>query len=99
MTAEPVASLRLVPSKAAEPEPASLAVLASAPVMAKALRLLASGALTVELTGDRDLLFTVKGDHGQHEVVRRRGAWTCSCPCRGRCSHLTAAMLVTGGGR
>ena len=27
-----------------------------------------------------------------HEIER---GWTCSCPARGRCSHLLAAGLVT----
>ncbi len=64
--------------------------------MAKAARLLTSGAVTIEAAGVRSMLLRVVGDSGTYEVVRRRGGWSCSCPCYGRCSHLTAAMLLAG---
>jgi len=66
------------------------------PVAAKARRLLAAGALTVvRLAGDV-VDAVIEGDTGTyllgHDPAR---GWFCSCPARGRCSHVIALRLVT----
>lgn len=69
---------------------------ASGKVTAKADRLLTSGAVTVIAADAWRMSVAVVGDHGRYEVLRRRGGWSCSCPCWGRCAHLTAALLIAG---
>lgn len=73
--------------------------LASEKVTAKAGRLLTSGRVTVVEADARQMHVVVDGDTGTYEVVRRRGGWSCSCPCWGRCSHLMASLLIAGGCR
>lgn len=72
---------------------------ASEAVIAKAKRLLASGSVTVVGRVGDEIVATVLGDAGRYEVTRRRGGWSCTCPNRGRCSHMTAVLLVCGGER
>jgi uncharacterized Zn finger protein len=66
-------------------------------VVAKAARYLLEGRLTV-LRRDGDLVEAVcHGTHGVYELGHdpdRPGVWHCSCPSAGRCSHVTALMLV-----
>jgi uncharacterized Zn finger protein len=61
----------------------------------KAGRLLASGAVTVLVCDDSFTIAHVCGDHGVHEVNWRYGAWSCTCPAFGDCSHRRAVRLVT----
>lgn len=68
-------------------------------VAVKAARLLTSGSVTVVHRVDRNVIAIVFGDTGTYEVRRRRGGWSCTCPNHGRCSHLTATLLVCGGER
>lgn len=63
---------------------------------AKARRYLATGRLTV-IRVDGDVAdAVVRGDTAEHRVGHdpARG-WHCTCPARGRCSHVAALRLVT----
>jgi uncharacterized Zn finger protein len=65
-------------------------------IAAKGRRLLAGGCLTViRVEGDvADAV--VQGDTGEHRVGHDPAhGWHCSCPARGRCSHVAALKLVT----
>jgi hypothetical protein len=63
----------------------------------KALRLLTSGRLVVELVDTERIRATVRGDSGQVYVVGYSPGpgWTCACPALNRCSHLLALQRVT----
>lgn len=63
---------------------------------AKASRYLSEGRITV-VRVDGDIAdAVVRGDSGEHHVGHdpARG-WHCTCPARGRCSHVAALKLVT----
>lgn len=63
---------------------------------AKARRYLTEGCLTV-IRVDGDVIDAVlEGGTGTYELGREwaRG-WHCTCPARGRCSHVAALKLVT----
>lgn len=62
----------------------------------KALRLLATGHLTVVSVQPSRILATCLGDSGDvHHLGFDVGAWSCSCPYpRDRCAHLIALRLV-----
>jgi hypothetical protein len=62
----------------------------------KALRLLASGRLSVTGVGTNTIDATCRGDSAQvHACGFDAGRWYCSCPGTGdRCSHLIALRLV-----
>lgn len=63
--------------------------------VAKGRRYLAEGRLTV-IRVDGDLAdAVVQGDTGQHHVGHDPDGWHCTCPARGRCSHIAALQLVT----
>ena len=76
-------------------KPAALRV--SAAVEDKAIRLLASGRVTV-LHADADhLAARVDGDHGTYDVRVGSRSSDCSCPSWSRsCSHLLAVRLISG---
>jgi uncharacterized Zn finger protein len=64
----------------------------------KGRRLLVEGRLIVERVEGGLIAATCRGDSGA--IYRlgydpRSGEWRCTCPARGRCSHLVALMLVT----
>ena len=65
---------------------------------AKGRRYLTEGRLTVERV-DGDLVgASCRGDSGETYRLGYDPAqqeWHCTCPARGRCSHLVALMLVT----
>jgi uncharacterized Zn finger protein len=63
---------------------------------AKGARYLREGRLTIERVDEHRVLAICKGTGAVYGVGwdRARG-WVCSCPARGRCSHLVALMLVT----
>ena len=65
-------------------------------VEAKGRRLLVEGRLDVEARVPTLARVRVRGDTGVVHVAEwhRGDAWTCTCPARGRCSHITAAMLI-----
>jgi uncharacterized Zn finger protein len=67
-------------------------------VEVKGRRLLVEGRLIVERVEGGLVVASWRGDSG--EVYRlghdpRAQEWRCSCPARGRCSHLVALQLVT----
>jgi uncharacterized Zn finger protein len=70
---------------------------------AKGRRYLAEGRVTVVRVDGAVADALVHGDTGEHHVGHdpARG-WHCTCPARGRCSHVAALRLVTvrmsGGG-
>jgi uncharacterized Zn finger protein len=67
------------------------------PAASKGRRYLAEARLSVEhVDGDR-IRATCRGDSGAIYELGFDPAqqeWHCGCPARGRCSHLTALMLV-----
>lgn len=60
----------------------------------KARRYLGEGRLVVEMAGPGYVSATIRGDGDIHVVGYARGGWDCTCPARGRCSHLLALGLV-----
>lgn len=67
-------------------------------VDAKGRRLLTEGRLLVKKVDGRMIVAQCRGDHGEmydlgHDP--KNGQWRCTCPARGRCSHLVALQLVT----
>lgn len=59
-------------------------------------RMILEGRLVIDRVNDREVRAHIRGDSGEvHEVGYTRGGFHCSCPCRGRCGHLVALMLVT----
>jgi uncharacterized Zn finger protein len=62
----------------------------------KGRRLLGEGRLRVLSITTRELQAECWGDSAElYTVGYRPGGWYCSCPAFGRCSHMTALMLVT----
>lgn len=62
----------------------------------KGLRLLGEARLHIRLADARRVLAWVRGDSGEvYDVGYENGAWFCSCPAFGPCSHLIALMRVT----
>lgn len=63
---------------------------------AKGRRYLSAGALTVTRV-DGDIADAVlEGDTGTYELGHDPACgWHCTCPARGRCSHVAALKLVT----
>lgn len=62
---------------------------------AKAARYLAEGRVILLHVWPGMVDATVRGAGTVYSVTYRRGGWSCDCPARGRCCHLTAVMLVT----
>jgi uncharacterized Zn finger protein len=62
----------------------------------KARRYLAAGAVTVTQVDGDVADAVIRGDTGEHHAGHdpARG-WHCTCPARGRCSHVVALKLVT----
>lgn len=68
-------------------------------VESKGRRLLVEGRLNVIRVDGPLIVAECRGDSGEvyqlgHDP-RGRGRWGCTCPARGRCSHLVALQLVT----
>jgi SWIM zinc finger len=62
----------------------------------KAKRYLAEARLTVEQVDVNLVRATARGSGAVYDVGwTPEYGWSCSCPARGRCSHLLALMLVT----
>lgn len=67
----------------------------------KGRRLLTEGRLTVERAGGRTaplIVAKARGDSGEvydlgFDPGKRQ--WRCTCPAKGKCSHLVALQLVT----
>lgn len=57
-------------------------------------RLLTEGRLVVTAASPGYFAAVVRGSADLHDVTFGRGGWSCTCPARGRCSHLHAAALV-----
>jgi hypothetical protein len=64
-------------------------------IEAKVARLLADGRVFIRWSTPEIVSAVVRGDSGIHEVRLDRGRWTCPCPARTTCSHMTAVMRVT----
>jgi uncharacterized Zn finger protein len=67
-------------------------------VEAKSHRYLAEGRLTIELVSQGRVVANCRGNRGDTYAIDydpRRRKWSCSCPSRRRCCHVTAARLVT----
>ena len=62
---------------------------------AKARRLLSEGRLIVRRVDGPYVLAFVRGDGVMHRIESHGEIGTCTCPARGRCSHLLAVGLVT----
>lgn len=62
----------------------------------KARRYLATGRLTVTRVDGDVADAVIEADTGTYQLGRdpARG-WHCTCPARGRCSHVAALRLVT----
>ncbi len=67
------------------------------PVASKARRYLAEGRLRIRHLDEAagTVSAHVRGGGAVYTVARTRNTgWTCTCPARGRCCHLTAVQLV-----
>jgi len=62
---------------------------------AKARRYLTEGRLIVRRVDGPHVLAFCRGDGVMHRIEVHHDDATCSCPARGRCSHLLAVGLVT----
>ena len=65
---------------------------------AKGRRYLVEGRLLVERVDGGLVVASCRGDSGSIYHLGfdpRVREWRCTCPARGRCSHLVALMLVT----
>ena len=61
----------------------------------KSLRLLVAGRLNITRRVADEIEAEVRGDSGEmYSVGHRLGAWWCSCPASGRCSHLISLQRV-----
>ncbi len=60
----------------------------------KARRILVEGRLAVGLYDSMRVEATCRGTEEVHRLGFVSGSWWCSCPARGRCSHITALQLV-----
>lgn len=60
----------------------------------KAVRLLATGRVTVEWADERGAVVNVVGDHDCYRVGVDGVGADCNCPAWGSCSHARAAWLV-----
>lgn len=61
----------------------------------KAERYLISGRLTIRLVTPERIEAHCKGDSGHaYRLTHENDIWSCSCPARGRCCHLTALKRV-----
>lgn len=59
-------------------------------------RYLVEGRLTVTLVHGDVVEAQCRGSGEVHELGHKPGrGWWCTCPARGRCSHLQALTLVT----
>lgn len=61
----------------------------------KGRRYLIEGRLVVELVDAQQIAATCRGTGAVYQCGYARGSWFCTCPVRGRCSHLVALMAVT----
>lgn len=62
---------------------------------ARGRRLVGEGRLTVEYVGENVVRAICRGSGEVHDVTwSDGGGWRCSCPARGRCSHVVALQLV-----
>lgn len=66
---------------------------------AKARRYLTEGRLIVRRVDGPYVLAYCRGDGVLHRVECHADHGTCTCPARGRCSHLLAVGLVTASQR
>lgn len=62
---------------------------------AKGRRYLTEGRLLVRFAGPQGIRAICRGNGEFYRVGYERGGWWCTCPAKGRCSHLIALMLVT----
>ena len=61
----------------------------------KARRLLTEGRLMVSFAAGNLIEADVRGDSGHiYHVIHSPGKWSCNCAARGRCSHVSAVMLI-----
>ena len=69
-------------------------------VKEKAVRYLSESRVKVELVSQGRVVATCRSESGQYalDYDPKRRRWSCSCPARKRCCHVTAAMLVTRSG-
>ena len=60
----------------------------------KSRRYLAEGRVVITKVSDRIVTAQIRGDAAVWDVVYQNGKWSCTCPARGRCSHLLAVGAV-----
>jgi hypothetical protein len=63
-------------------------------VETKGRRLLIEGRLRLRFVDPFSVIATCRGTEVTHSLAFDHGEWFCSCPARGRCSHLAALQLV-----
>lgn len=63
----------------------------------KAIRYVADERLSIEYVGHGRVVASCRGVGGVYAIDHdpRRRKWSCSCPARKRCCHITATALVT----
>lgn len=65
----------------------------------KSRRLLVEGRVVITAVAGSHVEARVRGDGVIHDVTANGDAWSCSCPARGRCSHLLAVGHVVATNR
>lgn len=60
----------------------------------KAPRYLGEGRRMVDHVDGDEISAACRGSGAIYDVSHGRRGWSCSCPARGLCAHITAAQLV-----
>jgi uncharacterized Zn finger protein len=63
-------------------------------VETKGRRYLVEGRLRIRRVEPSCIVASCRGTEETHRVAFEHGEWFCTCPARGRCSHLVALQLV-----
>ena len=63
-------------------------------IQTKGRRYLIEGRLSVRLVSHSQVVASCRGTGEVWTVGYQRGGWYCTCPAKGRCSHLEALQLV-----
>lgn len=61
----------------------------------KSYRILREGRLRIYSVTSTSILAECRGDTETYRLTYMGGHWTCDCPARVDCSHLSALWLVT----
>ena len=63
-------------------------------IESKGRRYLIEGRLSVRRLEPNRIVAACRGTEETHRLGYEHGDWFCTCPARGRCSHLVALQLV-----